>query len=79
MYIRKVLFVIKLALVLVLCFVIVRTVIMPQHPARIFTPASVAGTENVSANRVENPVEALVEDYSAIVINPEPGYSDVIF
>ena len=79
MYIRKVLFVIKLALVLVLCFVIVRTVIMPQHPAGIFTPASVDGTENVSSDGAENPVEALVEDYSAIVINPERGYSDVIF
>ena len=67
MYIRKVLFVIKLALVLVLCFVIVKTVIMPQRPARIFTPASAAGTENKSANGAENPVEALVEDYSAIV------------
>ena len=67
MYIRKVLFLIKLALVLVLCFVIVRTVIMLQRPARIFTPASAVGTENVSANGTENPVEALVEDYSAIV------------
>ena len=67
MYIRKVLFLIKLALVLVLCFVIVRTVIMPQRPARIFTPDSAVGTENVSANGAENPVEASVEDYSAIV------------
>lgn len=67
MYIRKVLFLIKLALVLVLCFVIVRTVIMPQRPARIFTPDSAVGTENVSANGTENTVEASVEDYSAIV------------
>ncbi len=67
MYIRKVLIVIKLVLVLVLCFVIVRTVIMPQHSARIFTPASAVGTENISANRAENAVEASVEDYSAIV------------
>jgi len=59
--------VIKLALVLVLCFVIVRTVIMPQHPARIFTPASADGTENVSSDRVENPVDASAEDYSAII------------
>jgi len=67
LYIRKVLFVIKLALVLLLCFVIVKTVIIPQHPARIFTPASAVGTENKSANGAENPVEALVEDYSDIV------------
>ena len=67
MYIRKVLIAIKLVLVLVLCFVIVRTVIMPQQSARIFTPASAVGTENISTNRAENAVEALVEDYSAIV------------
>jgi len=67
LYIRKLLFVIKLALVLVLCFVIVRTVIMPQHPAEIFTPASAVGTENVSANGAENAVEASGEDYLAIV------------
>jgi len=67
LYIRKVLFVIKLALVLVLCFVIVRTVIMPQHPAEIFTPALAVSTENASANGAENAVESSGEDYSAIV------------
>ena len=76
MYIRKVLIVIKLALVLVLCFVIVRTVIMPQHPAEIFTPVSVVGTENVSANGTENAVEASVEDYSAIVERDIFGIAD---
>ena len=49
MYIRKVLFVFKLALVLVLSFVIIRTVLMPRNPAEIFQPASAAGTENISA------------------------------
>ena len=57
MYIRKVLLVFKLALVLVLSFVIIRTVLMPQHPAGIFTPASAVGTENMCANRAENPPE----------------------
>ena len=79
MYIRKVLIVIKLALVLLLCFVIVRTVIMPQHPARIFTPTSAAGTENVSANGVENAVEASVEDYSAIVERNIFGSADLSY
>jgi type II secretion system protein C len=76
LYIRKVLIVTKLALVLVLCFVIVRTVIMPQHPAEIFTPVSVVGTENVSANGTENAVETSVEDYSAIVERDIFGIAD---
>lgn len=67
MYIRKVLFAIKLALVLVLCFVIVITVIMPQHPARIFTPTSAVGTENASALGTASPAEPSVVDYSAII------------
>ncbi len=66
MYIRKVLFAFKLALVLVLFFVIIRMVVMPQHPAGIFTPASAVGTENISATRVGNPAETAVEDYSVI-------------
>ncbi|MBW7990528.1 MAG: hypothetical protein FVQ84_11000 [Planctomycetes bacterium] len=66
MYIRKVLVVFKLALVLVLFFVIIRTVVMPQHPAGIFTPASAVGTENISANRAGNPAEIAVQDYSVI-------------
>lgn len=67
MNIRKFLFSVKLSLGLVLCFVVVRTVIIPQHPAEIFVPASAVSTENVSANRVKKSVEVSVEDYSAIV------------
>ncbi len=77
MYIRKVLLVFKLALVLMLSFVIIRTVIMPQHAAGIFTPASAVGTENVSANRAENPLETVVEDYSVIVAQNIFGIMDV--
>ncbi|MDT8302642.1 MAG: type II secretion system protein N [Sedimentisphaerales bacterium] len=66
MYIRKVLLPFKLALVLVLSFVIIRTVIVPQHPAGIFAPASAVGTENISSNRAENPVQAAAKDYSVI-------------
>lgn len=77
MYIRKVLFVFKLALVLVLFFVIIRTVVMPQHPAGIFTPASAVGTENnISANRAENPAETAVEDYSVIAAQNIFGGAD---
>ena len=66
MYIRKVLFAFKLALVLVLFFVIIRMVVIPQRPAGIFTPASAVGTENISATRAGNPAETAVEDYSVI-------------
>ena len=76
MYIRKVLLVFKLALVLVLSFVIIRTVLMPQHPAGIFTPASAVGTENIGANRAENPAETAVEDYSVIAAQNIFGGAD---
>jgi len=76
LYIRKVLFVFKLALVLVLSFVIIRTVIMPQHPAGIFKPASAVGTENVNFKGAENPVETAVGDYSVIVAQNIFGSAD---
>ena len=66
MYIRKVLLPFKLALVLVLSFVIIRTVIIPRDSAGIVTPASAVGTENISANRAENPARTAVKDYSVI-------------
>ena len=76
MYIRKVLLPFKLALVLVLSFVIIRTVIMPQHPAGIFAPVSAVGTENISANRAENPAQTAVEDYSVIAAQNIFGGAD---
>ena len=77
MYIRKALFVFKLALVLVLSFVIIRTVIMPRNSAEIFQPASAASTENVSAEGDENPVETSVEDYSVLVAHNIFGVTDI--
>jgi general secretion pathway protein C len=77
LYIRKALFVFKLALVLVLSFVIIRTVIMPRSSAEIFQPASAAGTENVSAEGDENPVETSVEDYSVLVEHNIFGVTDI--
>jgi type II secretion system protein C len=70
-------FVFKLALVLVLSFVIIRTVIMPRNPAEIFQPASAAGTENISVEEAENPVETAVEDYSVLVAQNIFGVSDI--
>ena len=78
MYIHKALFVFKLALVLVLSFMIVRTVIIPQNPAEIFQPVSAVGTENVSAEEAENPVETSVEDYSVLVAHNIFGVTDIL-
>jgi general secretion pathway protein C len=75
--IRKVLFLFKLALVLVLSFVIIRTVIMPHNPTEIFQPTSATGTEDVSVEIDENPVETLVEDYSVLVAHNIFGISDI--
>ena len=77
MNIRKVLFLFKLALVLVLSFVIIRTVIMPHNPAEIFQPTSATGTEDVSVEIEENPAETLVEDYSVLVAHNIFGISDI--
>jgi len=41
---------------------------MPQHSVEIFTPSSVVGTENVSANGAENAVETSVADYSSAIV-----------
>jgi type II secretion system protein C len=49
---------------------------MPQYPAGIFTPTSAVGTENISANRAENPVETAVNDYSVIAAQNIFGGAD---
>jgi len=76
LYIHKVLLAFKLALVLVLSFVIIRTVIIPQHPAGIFTPASAVGTENISANQAGNPAQTVVDNYSVIAAQNIFGCED---
>jgi type II secretion system protein C len=77
LYIRKVLFLFKLSLVLVLSFVIIRTVVMPQNRAEIFQPASAAGTENIDAEEAEKPAENSVKDYSVLVGQNIFGVSDI--
>jgi len=67
MYKHKALFVIKLALVLILCYVVITTVLMPQHTGEIFEPSPAVGTDNITAVGPTSSLEAPVEDYSAIV------------
>ncbi|MBN1803776.1 MAG: hypothetical protein JW837_00870 [Sedimentisphaerales bacterium] len=67
MHIHKVLFAFKLTLVLVLSFVVIRTVIMPQKPTEIFQPTSATGTENASTAGTGNKAESSATDYSALI------------
>jgi len=74
MYKHEALLVIKLALVLILCYVVIRTVLMPQHTGEIFEPSSAAGTDNITAvvrkDSIGEPAsfpDTPVDDYSVIV------------
>jgi general secretion pathway protein C len=75
--IRKVLFTFKLALVLVLVFVVIRTVIMPHNPAEIFQPSSASGTENAGSKGDIDTVENSIEDYSILVEQNIFGVTDI--
>jgi type II secretion system protein C len=67
MYKHKALFVIKFALVLILCYVVITAVLMPQHTGEIFEPSSAVGTDNITAVGPTSSLDTPVEDYSAIV------------
>lgn len=67
MYKHKALLIIKVALVLILCYVVITTVLMPQHTGEIFEPSSAVGTENITAVEPTSFPDIPVEDYSAIV------------
>jgi general secretion pathway protein C len=67
LYIRKVLFISKLSLGLVLAIVIVRTAMIPQEMGRILAPKPAAGTETINAAAESRIGRVPMEDYSAIV------------
>jgi len=67
MYKHKALLIIKVALVLILCYVVITAVLMPQHTGEIFEPSSAVGTENITAVEPTSFPDIPVEDYSAIV------------
>ena len=66
-YKNKALLVIKLALVVILGHVVIRTVLMPQRMREAFVPNSAVGTENVTAVQAAIVPDTSVQDYSAIV------------
>jgi len=65
--IRKVFFISKLALILVLSAVIVTTVTTLQDSGEIFAPTSAAGSENSGAVEAAGAAEISPESYSAII------------
>jgi type II secretory pathway component PulC len=66
MYIRKVLFISKLALTFVLGYVVI-TILWPEHKEESSTPASALGDGAVRANQVTGSMELSLDDYSEII------------
>jgi general secretion pathway protein C len=67
LHIRKVFFISKLALTVVLGYAAVRTLMILQYPGDAFVPSSASGSENISEPELTNPTDVSVRDYSAIV------------
>lgn len=67
MYKHKALLIIKFALVLILGYVVITAVLMPQHTGEILEPSSAVGTDNITAAEPTSSPDIPVEDYSAIV------------
>jgi type II secretion system protein C len=66
MYIRKVLFISKLALALVLGYVVVTTLV-PEHTEKSSTPASALGGSGESVNQTMRSPGLSLEDYAEII------------
>jgi len=66
MYIRKVLFISKLALVLVLGYVVIITLV-PEQKEKNSTPASVRGGNAASVNQAMRSSDLSPKDYSEII------------
>jgi len=67
LYVHKVLFVSKLALVAVLVLALVRTITRHRQTAEVFAPSPVSATENLNAGEMSAQQPAPLTDYSAIV------------
>ena len=67
MDIRKVLFIGKLALALVLGYAVVRTVLVPEHREKSSTPASALGGSATHENEATGSPDLSFEDYAKIV------------
>ena len=67
MDIRKVLFITKLVLVLVLGYVLVRRVLLPEHTEKNSTPASALGGSAARTDEATGSPDLSFEDYAKIV------------
>ena len=67
MHIRKILFLSKLALTIVLGYMVIRTLMIRQQPGDASVPSLASGTENMSEPDLTNSTDASIRDYSAIV------------
>jgi len=67
LYVRRLFLAIKAGLVLVLLFLVFRTVMTFRQAGRILGPTTAVGTENVGEADRAKPARTLVTDYSAIV------------
>ena len=67
MYIRKGLFISKLALVSVLGYMVVRTMLMPEYIETTLAPASALGRDEVRVDEATNPPDLSLADYAEIV------------
>ena len=67
LYIRKVFFISKLTLVLVLLFTVVRTVLLPEHIEKTLDPASELGRDGVRVNETMSLSDLSFADYAEIV------------
>jgi len=67
MDIRKVLFITKLVLVLVLGYVVVRRVLLPEHTEKSSTPASALGGSAAHTDEATGSPDLSFEDYAKIV------------
>ncbi len=76
LYTRKVFFVSKLALVLVLGYVVIRTVLLPKHIEKALAPASALGRDGVRVNETMSLPDLSFADYAEIVERNPFGTSD---
>jgi len=76
-YIRKLLFISKLALVSVLAYTVVNTAMISQRPDAIFTPRSAVGIEGLTRSSPITPTIDTTQDYSIIVNRNIFGTADL--
>jgi len=76
MYVRKVLFISKLALSLVLGFMVVRTVLLPEYIEKNLAPSSAAGWDRMRTDEAASSPKLSSEDYAEIVEMNLFGTSD---